>query len=192
MQKKPTKPRQKKDFAPHISLEKAPPCHIAGCAHAGVYKAPKSRDQIGEYNWFCLEHIREHNAKWDYFSGMKADEIEDFISDSVTGHRPTWTREERMRFNTAMLHDKLYEFMTNEKPAKPAAAHIPAKMRKNLAILELEYPYTEKQLKSKYRALVKKHHPDMHKGDKEQEEKFKQITVAYKYLLSQEGMTPCP
>ena len=187
----PRKKKQKRDFAPHISPETAPPCFAEGCTLAGVYKAPKNRGQdmaredTSSYNWFCLDHIREHNQKWDFFSGMKPDEIEDFISDAVTGHRPTWTREERMRFNSATLQDKLYEFMTGEKPSVPTKAHLPAKLRKALAIMELTHPYSAAQLKSKYRALVKKHHPDVHKGDKEQEEKFKDITTAYKYLLEQ-------
>lgn len=177
------KKKQKKDFAPHLPADDAPPCHVTGCGGAGLYKAPKSREELSEYKFLCLEHIREHNAQWDFFSGMKSDEIEAFISDSVTGHRPTWSREERVRFSTTTLHDKLYEFMNGKPAPKPTNPHLPAKERRALALLELEYPYSEKQLKTCYRALVKKHHPDIHKGDKQQEEKFKQISMAYRLLL---------
>jgi hypothetical protein len=184
------KKRQKRDFAPHIPPETAPCCHAEGCVLAGIYKAPKSRgqdmsrEQTENYNWFCLQHIREHNQKWDYFSGMESDEIEDFISDSVTGHRPTWSREERMRLhaNTATLHDKLYEFVSGKK-STPQKPRLPAKLQKSLIVMGMEYPYNLTELKAKYRILVKKHHPDLNRGDKEHEEKFKQITTAYKYLL---------
>ncbi len=175
--------RTKKDFAPHIEPEKAHKCAVAGCVEAGVYKAPKSREEVGDYIWLCLEHVRERNQKWDYFSGMKAEEIEAFISDSVTGHRPTWSREERLRASYFTLQDKLYEFMTGEKPAKPKP-QLPAKTRKALAVMELDNDYTEKSLKAHYRKLVKKYHPDINKNDKVIEEKFKQITIAYKYLLA--------
>lgn len=176
--------RQKRDFAPHINPENAPHCHIEGCKEAGIYKAPKSREQIDEYNWFCLEHIRERNKAWDYFSGMKSEEIEAFIHDSVTGHRPTWSREERVRENYFTLQDKLYEFLNLSKP-KDAKPRLPEKTRKALAIMELKHPYSLQQLKTRYRALVKKYHPDTNKGDKNSEEKFKEITSAYKYLMQQ-------
>lgn len=176
--------KKPKDFAPHIDIEKAPPCNVEGCTQAGAYKAPKSREQLEEYNWFCLDHIRERNKQWDYFSGMKSEEIEAFIHDSVTGHRPTWSRESRLREHYFTLQDKLYEFMSGSKPvtAKP---RIPAKTRSALATMELDHPYTLKQLKTRYRILVKKHHPDANKGDKESEEKFKHITSAYRYLFEQ-------
>lgn len=177
-------PKRTKDFAPHIEADKAPPCHIEGCPQPGEYKAPKSREHIDEYEWFCLEHIRERNKQWDYFSGMKSDEIEAFIADSVTGHRPTWSRESRLREHYFTLHDKLYEFMSGSKPASPQP-RIPKKTRDALAAMELTHPYTSKQLKIRYRILVKKYHPDHNKGDKELEEKFKHITSAYRYLAEQ-------
>jgi|CXWL01.1.fsa_nt_gi curved DNA-binding protein CbpA len=184
MTEKKTRAKKPKDFAPHISPEKAQPCYVDGCKEAGIYKAPKSREQLNEYRWFCLEHIKEHNKQWDYFSGMKSEEIEAFIHDSVTGHRPTWSRESRLREHYFTLQDKLYEFLSGSKPVAPKP-RIPAKTRNALAVMELDHPYTLKQLKTRYRTLVKKHHPDANKGDKESEEKFKKITSAYKYLSEQ-------
>ncbi len=177
-------PRKKQDFAPHISPDRAPPCSADGCIHSGAYKAPKSREKIDEYEWFCLDHIRERNQQWDYFSGMGSDEIEAFIQDAVTGHRPTWTREGRIREHYFTLQDKLYEFINGSKPA-PAKPRIPAKTRNALATMELEHPYTQEQLKVRYRILVKKYHPDLNKGDKKLEEKFKSITTAYRFLLEE-------
>jgi len=181
-----TKPsgRKKKDFAPQTDANKAPPCNVEGCDLPGEYKAPKSREQIDEYEWFCLEHIRERNKKWDYFSGMESEEIEAFIHDSVTGHRPTWSRESRLREHYFTLQDKLYEFMNGAKPA-PSQPRLPAKTKNALAEMELTHPYTIDELKIRYRILVKKYHPDLNKGDKELEEKFKHITSAYRYLAEQ-------
>lgn len=173
--------RKSSYFNPHIDETKAPVCEMEGCVQAGVYKAPKSRNKIDEYQWFCLEHIKERNQQWDYFSGMNSEEIEAFISDAVTGHRPTWSRESRLREHYFTLQDKLYEFISGTKPSAPKPK-IASKTRKALAIMEMEYPYTMEQLKARYRVLVKKHHPDTNKGDKESEEKFKKITAAYRYL----------
>ncbi|MEZ5691633.1 MAG: J domain-containing protein [Rickettsiales bacterium] len=184
MSDKKPRPRKRQYFVPHIESGKAPPCAIRGCSQAGEYKAPKSRDKINEYDWFCLEHIRERNKMWNFFSGMNEDEIEDFIKDSVTGHRPTWNRETLTNDKEKLLKDKLYEFLYNKKPSTPQPK-IPTKKRKALDIMELNHPYTLKQLKASYKTLVKKYHPDKNSGDKLSEEKFKKITVAYQYLLKE-------
>ncbi|MCX6709328.1 MAG: DnaJ domain-containing protein, partial [Candidatus Woesearchaeota archaeon] len=38
------------------------------------------------------------------------------------------------------------------------------------------------EIKRAYKELAKKYHPDLHKGDKDKEEKFKEINEAYKVL----------
>ena len=175
--------KKRKDFIPHISPEKAPPCNVPGCREPGVYKAPKSRDELHEYRWLCLDHIREHNEKWDYFAGLEREEIEDFVKDAVTGHRPTWDRESRIKDRYNKLQDALYEFLAGTKKTAPDAPPIKAKLRKALSVINLDYPYTEQALKTQYRVMVKKYHPDANKGDKRSEETFKHISVAYQTLL---------
>ncbi|NLN75854.1 MAG: J domain-containing protein [Armatimonadetes bacterium] len=50
------------------------------------------------------------------------------------------------------------------------------------AILGVERGATEKEIKSAYRKLARKHHPDVNPGDKAAEEKFKEISEAYEVL----------
>ena len=54
-------------------------CEALGCRLSGEYRAPRARDRLNEHRWFCLEHIREYNKKWDYFAGLDAEEIEAHI-----------------------------------------------------------------------------------------------------------------
>ncbi len=49
-------------------------------------------------------------------------------------------------------------------------------------ILGVEKNTTPEELKKKYRALAKKHHPDANKGSKKAEENFKKISLAYETL----------
>ena len=179
----PTK-KKKSDYAPQRERTHAQDCEVPGCPEAGEYKAPKSPDELGAYKWFCLEHIREHNQRWDYFAGMGSEEIEDFLKDAVIGHRPTWTREQHLNKQYQKLQDALYEFlhMGAKRKVSPQHPALPPKMRKALATMAMDYPYDAKQLKSRYRALVKEHHPDVNKGNKDSEELFKQITAAYHHL----------
>ena len=65
-------------------------CARPDCRAEGTHKVPKSRENLGEHLWFCLEHARAHNESWDYFRGMNEAEIEAFRIAALTGHRPTW------------------------------------------------------------------------------------------------------
>src|ERR1700712_1217540 len=54
-------------------------CAAPGCDEAGEFRAPGVQpsgfDGPGDYRWFCLDHIRDFNAGYDFFKGMSADEI---------------------------------------------------------------------------------------------------------------------
>ncbi len=52
-----------------------------------------------------------------------------------------------------------------------------------LAVLDLAPDATRQELKARYKQLVKRHHPDLHGGDKKAEERLKLINAAYTYLL---------
>ena len=65
------------------------PCDHSGCEHLGAYRAPRSRASLRQYYYFCLDHVREYNAAWDYFRGMSATEIERLRRADVVGDRPS-------------------------------------------------------------------------------------------------------
>ena len=50
------------------------------------------------------------------------------------------------------------------------------------AILEIEKTATKEEIKKAYRKLAMKYHPDRNKGDKEAEQKFKEVNEAYQTL----------
>jgi hypothetical protein len=174
---------KKSDFSPHI-----PPgshrCDHDGCKEPGVYKAPSSKRHLHDYRYLCLDHVREYNKQWDYFSGMDSDEIEEFRKEAVTGHRPTWAREKIGSPSPDKLSAKLDEFLHFAGKRKGSKPKIPVsnKIRKALDAMDLDYPYTKSTLKLQYKRLVKAYHPDHNQGDKLAEEKFKSVAVAYKIL----------
>src|ERR1700733_7099351 len=65
-------------------------CEAPGCSQHGEFRAPYARDRLDEYRWFCLEHVREYNKKWDYFAGLDAEAIEQHIRADTTWRRPVW------------------------------------------------------------------------------------------------------
>jgi len=53
-------------------------------------------------------------------------------------------------------------------------------------VLGLSRTASDDEIKKAYRSLAKKYHPDMHPGDKEAEEKFKEVNEAYAVLSDSE------
>jgi DnaJ-class molecular chaperone len=50
------------------------------------------------------------------------------------------------------------------------------------ATLGVERSATEKEIKQAYRRLARKYHPDVNPGNKEAEDKFKEVSEAYEVL----------
>lgn len=189
------RPRKKPVTPPHnvVRDPSDPPCDMPGCEAAGEYKAPYSQQEIGRYRLFCLEHVREYNSNWDYFTGMHASQIEDFMKDAMLGHRPTWkinyhvTNEEKLE---EALHDMLHGNRRGQREGRrkrAAALRVPEEERKALAVLNLEGEVTLQEIKKQYKLLVKKHHPDMNRGEKRAEDRFRRISEAYQELVKLRG-----
>src|SRR6202163_4544826 len=53
-------------------------------------------------------------------------------------------------------------------------------------VLGIPRTATEDQIRSEYRKLARKHHPDVNPGDKSAEDKFKEINEAYEVLSDPE------
>jgi DnaJ-class molecular chaperone len=50
--------------------------------------------------------------------------------------------------------------------------------------LSLEVHATKAEIKTRFKELVKRHHPDANGGDRGSEDKLREIIVAYNYLKS--------
>src|SRR6201991_189984 len=65
-------------------------CEWPDCQNKGPHRAPKGRENAREYWHFCLDHVREYNQSYNFFSGMNAEAVARYQKDALTGHRPTW------------------------------------------------------------------------------------------------------
>lgn len=160
------------------------PCAWLGCTCPGDFKAPKSKQNIHDYQWLCEEHVREFNKKWNYFEGMNQDEIYAYQKDATHGHRPTW-RMDHLGKDIDRQMETAFNKLFGEGKAQPIVNTPPisAKSRDALATLDLEHPCTKERIKAQYRELVKKYHPDVNSGNRAAEDTFKKITLAYQYLI---------
>lgn len=176
--------------------ESARGCDRQGCTCAGEHRAPRGRMPEAGHFWFCLEHIREYNAGWDFYAGMSRDEIDGLRKDDVTWGRPTW------RFGTGDGHG-LHAWHTRDDfdmfgaggwgthgEARSGSAERPVERparpeeRQALATLGLTPGTGRQDVRKRYKELVKRHHPDTNGGDRRAEERLKRIIAAYSVLAA--------
>ena len=155
-------------------------CDCVGCHERGEYRAPKDR-KLKEYYWFCLKHVQEYNAKWNYYDGTSPDEEAENEQ----------KRTRRFRFSSGVKYNFGFDakgdfrFFDDYNPDFSAAdsRFSTAEDIQSLKVMELQAEgLTLDVLKKQYKKLVKKYHPDVNQNDKSAEEKFKLISVAYKHL----------
>ena len=168
-------------------------CDIAGCPAAGEYRAPKSRRSLRDYWWFCLDHVRAYNLSWDYYKGMSPGQIEAELRADLSWQRPTWplgqgspgggaNARENERRAEEVLRDPLGALSARLRAAAGHEDVAPAALRGPLALFDLAWPTTLKDVKQRYKHLAKRHHPDANGGDPAAAEQFKRISHAYATL----------
>lgn len=170
-------------------------CDHPGCTRAGEYRAPRSRQELNRYYWFCLDHVRAYNASWDFYKGMSPGQIEAALRADTSWQRPTWPLGQlggmADRLEDAIRHDPLGALIGARAP-RAATPDVPPELREPLSILGLGWPLTIDELKTRYKQLAKRHHPDANNGDRGAEERLKDINLAYamirKRVVSEAGV----
>ena len=168
-------------------------CAVPGCAAPGEFKAPlqpANFDGPGAWRFLCLDHVREHNKKYNYFEGMSSEEITEAQS-PLHG----WDRPSR-RFATngadpppawSDFSDPLDAIATRfrgairrgERPSRFSKAE-----RRALAVLGLGEDADRHALRQTYSALVRRYHPDKNGGDRSHEKALQAVIEAYTALKS--------
>jgi hypothetical protein len=168
---------------------------MPGCEAFGEYRAPKSRRDLKNYWWFCLEHVRAYNSTWDYYKGMSPGEIEAQLRADTSWQRPSWPLGRlghAAAWDEELLRDPLHLLASGRirrGSARPPQ-QTPPELREPLAALGLSWPTTLDAVKTRYKELAKRHHPDANGGNRDAEERLKTINLAYATLRSR--LMPAP
>lgn len=169
-------------------------CERPGCPEQGEFRAPGPRrpgfDGPGDYRWFCLDHVREFNAGYDWFEGMSADEI-------LRAQSPIhgWERETRAFSPTAGIDqaprwadfaDPLEAINQRARKRRPAQRGdgrvVTPDERRALDLLGLPLDADRQALRARYSQLVRQYHPDRNGGDRSHEKRLQRVVEAYQLL----------
>lgn len=146
----------------------------------------------------CLDHVREHNAEWDYFKGMSAEEIWEEQSPI-----PRYGRRVR-QFAYARGSDPGPAWGDFDDPLDAIAARFrgsgsmhEARARSRfsgaeqhaLGVLDLGPEATLHDVRGRYSELVRRFHPDRNGGDRSHEGRLAKVIDAYQTLRKATAFT---
>ncbi|HXZ67886.1 MAG TPA: J domain-containing protein [Alphaproteobacteria bacterium] len=171
-------------------------CEWHGCRLEGKYRAPHSRERLNEHRWFCLSHVREFNNSWNFFEGLTDDEVRAFQAGASTGHRPTW------RFGTigsasglglnrkggglGGFADPFGLFggfgRRQTSSSEPTKRQLTKRQTRAFEVFDIDQSAGKEAIRTQFKALVKRFHPDVHGGDKGMEERLREVIEAYQIL----------
>ena len=161
-------------------------CDWNNCLEEGLYKAPKEKDNSKNFRLLCIDHIKEFNKNWNYFSGMNDQQIMEFLKSDSTWHKPTQSFSSSENFFKVLWNNALKDEMDKIKFDNEFNHMNKFKFNHNdikaFSILGISVGLKWERIKEKFKKLVKKFHPDMNSGNKNYEEKLKIITLAYTQL----------
>ena len=161
-------------------------CEWENCNESGEFKAPLEKDNSKKYRWLCEVHIKLFNKNWNYFDGMRQNEIEDFLKSDLTWHRPTQKLGSSDNFFNILwnnaLNDKFVFFKQEKITNGLGDRKLNEKDKDAFIIMGLELNASWPSIQKKFKTLVKKFHPDRNAGNKKFDDKLKKITLAYSHL----------
>ena len=177
-------------------------CNWPSCEEAGEFRAPgvqpSSFDGPGEFRWFCLEHVRQFNAGYDYFEGMSAEEI--FEAQSPLNG---WERETRAFRPTAgidgapdwanfsdpldAISQRARSFRSQSErsarmQARPSGRMVSREERHALEVLGLSTDSDPRTVRRRYTEMLRLYHPDHNGGDRKHEARLQSVVDAYQVL----------
>jgi hypothetical protein len=167
------------------------PCQWAGCTGDGEFKAPLS-DREG-YQWLCLEHVRAFNEAYDYFRGRSPEEVMALQAGHPSWERKTWPFASNGggfgRAGDLHIADPL-DILSGQPQLKRRVDRpelrnghiISPKDKAALKVLSMPVSATPRQIKQRYKVLVRQYHPDSNGGDRSQEAMLHKVVEAYTHL----------
>jgi hypothetical protein len=173
---------------------------VTGCAEAGEFRAPPEGGQGGgsdgpRWRWLCLDHVKQFNAKYNFFTGMSPDEIEAAqrpfagweretraFSSNATSPPPPWADfSDPLDAIGAKFRDRMQRAAQDQKMRQDGRTLSPED-RRALHRMGLPVDADRKALRQRYTELVRRYHPDHNGGDRGHEQALQDVIAAYALL----------
>lgn len=173
-------------------------CDQPGCDEPGEFRAPPAEglvrgDRPPPFRWFCLDHVRTFNQRYNFFDGMSTDEIHDaqrplagweatrVYSNGGADRPPRWADFADpldaigARFRAGAGGGDAPRSRADGRPLTDGD-------RRCLRVLGLPIDADRRALRQRYADLVRRYHPDRNGGDRGHEQALRAVIEAYQAL----------
>ena len=167
-------------------------CEQPGCSLPGKYRAPRHPDNLEDFIWFCLKHVRKYNLKWNYFDNQTAAEggIDEPVNGVNSGNEsPSESTTSEARAWARLGIDDPHEVLGARSTLNPGRSNrlgsiskLPVAERKAVDILGAKDHWSKQELRRQYKLLVKRLHPDMNGGDRTDEDRLQEVVWAWEQI----------
>lgn len=169
-------------------------CDWPNCNEAGEFKAAKNAqrrsDEPPQWHWYCLEHVREHNERWNYFDALSPEDYQRARHTHPSWDGPTYPfRMNPEDIANLRMKDSLGVFSGDARFSRFTSARgsdgkpLSAAALKALTTLGLTENASSQDIKTRYKALLKQYHPDANGGDRRGEKRMQAVIAAYHQLM---------
>ncbi|XKM43032.1 J domain-containing protein (plasmid) [Rhizobium ruizarguesonis] len=170
-----------------------PKCQWDGCESGGINRAPVGGDAEGLYLMFCPQHTREYNKGYNFASNLSDPGTARYQREAANGSRKTWgTRVEQateMPLPSTVRSGTAKTLNARKIAARHQATKADLQQRK-LKVLEakafetlgLSQDATPQEIRRHYKLMLKMHHPDANRGDRNSEDELRAAIDAHKIL----------
>ena len=90
-------------------------CDWNNCREIGAYKAPIEKDNSKKFRLLCLEHVKEFNKNWNYFSGMNDEQVINFLKSDMIWHKPTQSFSSSDNFFKVLWNNTLKDELDKDR-----------------------------------------------------------------------------
>ncbi|MDH3669067.1 MAG: J domain-containing protein [Paracoccaceae bacterium] len=185
-------------------------CEWPGCRDRAAYRAPHSPERLNDYRWFCLDHVRQYNASWNYFAGYDEKDMDAQMRADRVWERQTWSLGQGPHAPRGMHphaegnawarwgFSDPFEVLGEAATLNPGETANDGRPRRRLtrdeqrAMDALSLPHqveTRLEVRGRYRELVKDLHPDMNGGQNPDPERLALVLKAWQILRKSRNFT---
>ena len=174
-------------------------CDAAECKRIAVVRVTKSPRETTSKLWLCADHARAHNAQWNYFEGMSAEEAEAARLANIYGERPTWAMGKNERARAAAqargpadirdafgIFSEAVRASQRVRPDMRDGRPVSKLQAKAFQTFDLPVSAPAADIRKRYAELLRRFHPDVNGGDRSAESQLQEVVRAH-HILKKSG-----
>ncbi|OWV32773.1 hypothetical protein B5C34_04440 [Pacificimonas flava] len=167
----------------HGRVERDGLCERPGCREPGEFRAPRSGSGSGDgppdWQYFCLDHVREFNAgySWRGDDARKSQRTWDRATSAFASNAYAGAFDDELGIMRGRFGPDVFP-----ETAADSGVRLSPEDHRALEAFGLDRKASMRDIRARYKELVRRFHPDMNGGDRSHEGELQAVIDAYTQL----------